>query len=108
MPIFGRGLPIKEIDLDIQSFLANLQLRGVDGTVYPLFVDYANQRIGIGTLSPSSSAKLEISSTTSGFLPPRMTSNQRAAITPVVGLMVFDTDMDNLMVYKSSGWAICG
>jgi hypothetical protein len=41
----------------------------------------------------SASAVLEASSTTQGFLPPRMTYNQRMAITsPATGLVVFCTD----------------
>jgi hypothetical protein len=41
-----------------------------------------------------------------GFLPPRMTNAQRAAIgTPAVGLMVYCTDaVEGLYVYKSTGW----
>jgi hypothetical protein len=50
-------------------------------------------QVGIGTSSPSASAKLEISSTTQGFLPPRMTHAQRQAISsPEVGLMVYCTN----------------
>jgi len=38
------------------------------------------QSVGIGTNSPGSSAMLDVSSTTKGFLVPRMTSAQRSAI----------------------------
>ncbi len=37
-------------------------------------------QIGIGTTNPASSAKLEISSTSKGFLPPRMTASDKNAI----------------------------
>ncbi len=52
------------------------------------------------------SAVLEVSSTTRGFLPPRMTNAQRLLITtPAVGLMVYCTDaVEGLYVYKSTGW----
>lgn len=52
------------------------------------------------------SAKVQIDSTTQGFLPPRMTNAQRTAIaTPAVGLMVYCTDAtEGLYVYKSTGW----
>ncbi len=50
-------------------------------------------RVAIGTNNPSSSAALEVSATSKGFLPPRMTGIQRSAIAgPAEGLMVFCTD----------------
>ena len=50
-------------------------------------------QIGIGTATPHASAALDITSTTSGLLPPRMTQAQRNAIsTPAAGLMVYCTD----------------
>ena len=62
-----------------------------------------NSNVGIGTTSPVASAKLEVSSTTSGFLPPRMTATQASAIsTPAQGLMLFVTDTDG--TFTSVGW----
>jgi len=59
--------------------------------------------LAIGTTSPSASAKLDINSTTAGFLPPRLTATQRNAIaTPAAGLMVYDTDSSRYMLYGSS------
>jgi hypothetical protein len=60
----------------------------------------------IGTTSPNASAKVQIDSTTQGFLPPRMTNAQRTAIaSPAVGLMVYCTDaVEGLYIYKSTGW----
>jgi len=59
-----------------------------------------------GSGSINSSAVLEASSTTQGFLPPRMTEAQRNAITsPATGLMVYQTDGDEgLYINKSFGW----
>ncbi len=63
--------------------------------------------VGIGTASPVASAKLDITSTTQGFLPPRMTATQRAAITsPAVGLVVYQSDgNEGLWIYtNANGW----
>jgi hypothetical protein len=52
------------------------------------------QNIGIGTSTPNSSAILDISSTTNGFLYPRMTTQQRSSIVnPADGLHIYNTDM---------------
>lgn len=54
-----------------------------------------NAQVGIGTNSPSSSAQLEVKSTTKGFLPPRVSltaTNLASPITsPATGLLVFNT-----------------
>ena len=61
---------------------------------------------GIGTTTPHASAKLDVSATNKGFLPPRMTSTQRAAISnPAVGLMVYQTDgTSGLYYYSGTSW----
>jgi len=48
----------------------------------------------------------QVSSTTKGFLPPRMTNTQGTNISsPVIGLMVYCTDAtEGLYIYKSTGW----
>jgi hypothetical protein len=46
-------------------------------------------KVGIGTENPG--AALEISSTTQGFLPPRMGQADIEALTPALGLIVFNT-----------------
>lgn len=62
-----------------------------------------NMTLEYGSPSSTPSAKLAINSTTSGFLPPRMTAVQRAAISsPSVGLVVYDTDSSKLFLYTGS------
>ena len=57
-----------------------------------------------GSTTPNASAILDISSTTKGFLPPRMTSSQMNAIaTPATGLMVFCTDCSAKTIYSYDG-----
>jgi uncharacterized protein (TIGR02145 family) len=66
--------------------------------------------VGIGTDNPNTSAKLDISSSTQGFLPPRMTTNQRDAITsPAIGLVIFNISTNCLNFFIGSGWnETCG
>ena len=68
--------------------------------------DNVNDNVGIGTDVPVVSAKLEVSSTTQGFLFPRMIEDQRIAISsPATGLMVYQTDNDEgVYIFKSFGW----
>ena len=52
-------------------------------------------QVGIGTATPNASAKLEVSSTTQGFLPPRMTQVQRDQILscPKIGLHKYNVNV---------------
>jgi len=65
------------------------------------------QNVGIGTTTPNASAILDASSTTQGFLPPRMTYAQRNAIVnPAAGLIVYCTDCANgeMQFYNGTNW----
>lgn len=62
--------------------------------------------VGIGTSSPTASALLEISSTQSGFLPPRMSSSNRDGIaSPATGLMIYNTTTNAYNLYNGSTWS---
>ena len=55
--------------------------------------------------SLDNSAKLQINSTTRGFLKPKMTTAQKNAIaTPTAGLEVYDTDLNRPCFYSGSAW----
>jgi hypothetical protein len=71
-----------------------------------LLASYTFAQTGIGTSTPHASAKLDVSSTDKGFLPPRMTVVQRGAIpTPAAGLMVYQTDgTAGLYYYSGTAW----
>jgi hypothetical protein len=63
------------------------------------------QNVGIGTATPNVSAQLEVSSTTKGFLPPRMTTVQRDLITtPATGLVLFNSTTNRIELYTGSAW----
>lgn len=53
----------------------------------------------------NASAKVQIDSTSQGFLPPRMTTTQKNAIaSPAAGLMVYDTTLNVISYYNGSMW----
>ena len=68
----------------------------------------ANAQVGIGTTTPDAAAVLDLTSTTQGLLPPRMTAAQRDAIaTPVQGLMVYCTNCGSngeAQLYNGAAW----
>ena len=56
-------------------------------------------QVGIGTNTPNTNAILEIQSSTQGVRFPAMTTAQRTAISnPAKGLLVYDTDLQALMI----------
>ncbi len=61
-------------------------------------------QVGIGTTTPSLSAQLDVSSTTKGFLPPRMNRTQRNALSAVAGLTIYNTDDKAFQVYNGTAW----
>src|SRR3990170_7484618 len=71
-----------------------------------MFVDQINaQGVGVGTTTPSASARLDISSTTQGLLIPRVTTAQRNAIVnPAQGLMVYDLDKKTICMFDGGVW----
>ena len=74
--------------LFLKNFIITIFMFGKLGMLF--------SQVGIGTNTPSSSAKLEVSSTTQGFLPPRVelisTANTSIPISnPATGLLVYNT-----------------
>jgi len=70
---------------------------------------YLSGNLSVGTTSPSTSAKVQINSTTQGFLPPRMTGAQAEAIaTPAEGLMVYATDGSGVTITTKGWWGYDG
>lgn len=64
-----------------------------------------NGSVSIGQATPNAAAKFQIDSTTQGFLPPRMTTTQRDAISsPPEGLSVWNTTLHTLDRYNGTAW----
>ncbi len=58
---------------------------------------------------PNNSAMLDVKSTAKGMLPPRMTTAQRDQISlPALGLMIFNTDCNDLQYFNGAKWVPTG
>lgn len=68
------------------------------------------QSITIVPESPTGNAVVDLSSTTKGFLPPRMTAVQKGAVSsPTMGLIIYQTDgISGLYIYTGTTWALTG
>ncbi len=68
-------------------------------------VSYFGGQVGVGVAAPDASALFQIDSTTKGFLPPRMTTTQKNAISsPAEGLTIYDTNLHALCFWNGSVW----
>ena len=76
------------------------------------FLIFAINFIPLSTVAQSTvdpSAAFEIDSTTKGFLPPRMSTAQRNALSrPATGLTIYNTDTFTLNVYSGLSWVQVG
>ena len=66
-------------------------------------------QVAIGTVTPEPSSAFDITSTTSGFLLPRMSNAERKLISNAAeGLQVYVTDYGNgsLMIFDGSNWSV--
>jgi uncharacterized protein (TIGR02145 family) len=73
----------------------------------------AFSQVGIGTATPQSSALLDITSTSKGLLPPRMTFDQKTAIvSPAMGLLIWCSNCGTNgqhQVFNGTTWTnLCG
>lgn len=65
----------------------------------------AQVKVGNNPTSIDASAELEVESSAKGFLPPRMTTAQRNAISnPAEGLTIYNTDANCLQWWNGNGW----
>jgi hypothetical protein len=97
-------------------------LQSVNGTEYILrdfiitgtnstnfFISATSNSVGIGTNTPDNSSILDLSSTTKGFLPPRMTATEAELINlPAEGLMIYSTDGSGINITSKGWWGYNG
>ena len=72
-----------------------------------LFSFSVSAQVGIGTETPQATSAMDITSTTKGFLMPRMTTVQREAIIPsqnAKGLQVYDTTENSIWISDGVVW----
>ena len=90
------------------SYAAWIQSGFNNNTADALSLQPLGGSTGIGTTSPASSAALDITSTTKGFLPPRMSITNRNAISnPTAGLTIWCTNCGiygELQVFNGLAW----
>jgi hypothetical protein len=68
-------------------------------------INIAQNFVGINATAATASAVLQADSTTRGFLPPRMTTTQRNAISsPAAGLIVYDTTLNLPHFFNGTIW----
>ena len=95
-------------NIDVQSGASSAL--NIGNTIYATSMKSDNVSVGIGNgnYAPDASAVLDIKSTTSGLLMPRMTKSERDLISsgsPATGLMIYQTDnTPGFYHYDGSAW----
>ena len=83
---------------------SNTSLSLEKNSVTTLFAS-TNGTVGVGTATPAASSILDVTSTTKGFLPPRMTTTEiNAIVSPAAGLVVYNTTLTVLCFYDGTAW----
>jgi hypothetical protein len=76
-----------------------------NGTASTTFIVRENGSVHVGATANVPSSKLTLTSTTQGFLPPRMTTTEKNAIaSPATGLQVYDTTLNRPCFYDGTTW----
>jgi hypothetical protein len=103
--IYVNSYSAKELILNTSDDVGDYKLQ-VTGNIYntaSAMLSVTSGSVNIGTTTTVSSAKVNISSTTQGFLPPRMTTTERDAISsPANGLIIYNTTTSKLQVYATT------
>lgn len=107
--LFTCDLTPVDYNINLNSSTGNLNFTTASTPIAGPIVFFADGTAGFGTTTSVASAQLSITSTTKGFLPPRMTTTQRNAISsPATGLQVFNTTTNELEFYNGTAWTAIG
>jgi hypothetical protein len=88
-------------DIDTGMFRPAIDQIGFSTAGIGRLVIDATGKLGIGTLTPETTALVHMDSTTQGLIMPRMTTAQRDAISsPANGLMIYNLDTETTHFYK--------
>lgn len=91
--------PIISASGDDTNVSLQLAAKGTTGAIFGTFP------FAIGTTSPTANTILDLGGTTKAFLPPRLSTTNRDAISgPVAGMIAFNSTTNKLNVYGSVGW----
>jgi hypothetical protein len=96
-------------NLPITGDIVSSQLRfghSLAGAEYTnLMLLSSDGNLSLGTSTPDANAILDLTSTTKAFMPPRMTTTQRDAISsPVEGMVIYNLTTHNLDFYNGTTW----
>ncbi len=111
----GSSIQVKQANTTQSGYLSSSDFNNFNNKVSSQWVSsgqnisYNSGKVAVGTAAPASSAIVDLTSTTNGFLMPRMTMDQRDAISnPAEGLMVFCTNCGSkgtLSVFANGSWS---
>lgn len=93
----------------LKAAVMNVPLGQIDQTITDMLdgsEPFSGLKVGAGALNASAAAQID--STTKGFLPPRMTTAERDAISsPATGLLIWNTTTNSLNYYDGA-WQVVG
>lgn len=88
----------------VSVITGTLDMRGT-GLLGPVFI--SGSAMAVGTGSPAPSTILHLQSQVGAFLPPRLNTTQRDALTATAGMIVYNTSTNKLQCYDGTSWQDC-